>query len=115
MTRAEFIDRLKEGLVGLPTTTANDIIADYQTHFDDGIAAGRTGRALGVPDHGGIVWDEMVATWLVLLFTPATLIWQAVAVALTQVRQRPCDDAAQRPSSLRAQAHRHAKAGLADD
>ncbi len=40
MTRAEFIDRLKEGLVGLSTTTANDIIADYQTHFDDGIAAG---------------------------------------------------------------------------
>lgn len=46
------------------------------------IAADRTGRALGVSDHGGIVWDEMVATWLVLLFTPATLGWQAVAVAL---------------------------------
>jgi phosphatidylglycerophosphatase A len=46
------------------------------------IAAERTGRALGVPDHGGIVWDEMVATWLVLLFTPHTLIWQAVAVGL---------------------------------
>ena len=53
MTRAEFIDRLKEGLVGLPTTTANDIIADYQTHFDDGLAAGRTeaevAAALGDP------------------------------------------------------------------
>ena len=53
MTRAEFIDRLKEGLVGLPTTTANDIIADYQTHFDDGLAAGRTeaevASALGDP------------------------------------------------------------------
>ncbi|MFN3878918.1 MAG: DUF1700 domain-containing protein [Brevundimonas sp.] len=53
MTRAEFIDRLKEGLVGLPTATANDIIADYQTHFDDGIAAGRTeaevAAALGDP------------------------------------------------------------------
>ena len=23
------------------------------------LAADRTGRALGVPDHGGIVWDEM--------------------------------------------------------
>ncbi len=46
------------------------------------LAAERTGRALGVPDHGGIVWDEMVATWLVLLFTPTTLLWQAVAVAL---------------------------------
>ena len=25
------------------------------------LAAERTGRALGVSDHGGIVWDEMVA------------------------------------------------------
>ena len=46
------------------------------------LAAERTGRALGVPDHGGIVWDEMVAIWLVLLFTPAGLLWQVVAVAL---------------------------------
>ncbi|MDR3212878.1 MAG: phosphatidylglycerophosphatase A [Azoarcus sp.] len=43
---------------------------------------GRTGQALGVPDHGAIVWDEMVATWLVLFFTPPGLIWQAIAVAL---------------------------------
>lgn len=46
------------------------------------LASERTGRALGVPDHGAIVWDEMVATWLVLLFAPPTLLWQAVAVAL---------------------------------
>lgn len=46
------------------------------------LAAERTGRALGVPDHGAIVWDEMVAIWLVLLFTPQTFVWQAVAVAL---------------------------------
>ena len=46
------------------------------------IAAERTGQALGVPDHGGIVWDEMVATWLVLVFAPKTLLWQAAAVAL---------------------------------
>lgn len=46
------------------------------------VAAERTGRALGVSDHGAIVWDEMVAMWLVLAFTPPTLLWQAVAVAL---------------------------------
>ncbi|MDR0717197.1 MAG: phosphatidylglycerophosphatase A [Azoarcus sp.] len=45
-------------------------------------AAQYTGRILGVADHGAIVWDEMVATWLVLFFVPATLIWQAIAVAL---------------------------------
>lgn len=46
------------------------------------LACGRAGRALGVPDHGAIVWDEMVAVWLVLVFAPPTLLWQAVAVAL---------------------------------
>lgn len=46
------------------------------------LAAERTGRALGASDHGAIVWDEMVAMWLVLALTPATLAWQAVAVAL---------------------------------
>lgn len=46
------------------------------------IACDRTGRALGVTDHGAIVWDEMVAIWLVLLLTPPTFFWQAVAVTL---------------------------------
>ena len=43
---------------------------------------GRTGRALGVADHGAMVWDEIVAFWVVLFFTPATLAWQAFAFAL---------------------------------
>jgi phosphatidylglycerophosphatase A len=34
-------------------------------------ACSRTSRDLGVPDHGAIVWDEIVAFWLVLLFVPA--------------------------------------------
>ena len=46
------------------------------------IVCDRAGRALGVPDHGAIVWDEMVAIWLVLFFAPATLAWQALAVVL---------------------------------
>jgi thiamine-monophosphate kinase len=33
-----------------------------------------TGRALGVVDHGAIVWDEIVPFWLVLLFTPGTAL-----------------------------------------
>ena len=54
MIRAEFLSRLKKGLVGLPTSTASDILNDYETHFTDGAAAGRTeaevAAALGDPD-----------------------------------------------------------------
>lgn len=38
-----------------------------------------TGRALGVVDHGSIVWDEIVPFWTVLLFTPAGWAWQLLA------------------------------------
>jgi phosphatidylglycerophosphatase A len=38
-----------------------------------------TGRALGVVDHGSIVWDEIVPFWAVLLLTPAGLVWQLAA------------------------------------
>ena len=41
-----------------------------------------TGRALGDPDHGSIVWDEIVPFWLVLLLTPAGFPWQLAAFAL---------------------------------
>lgn len=45
-------------------------------------ACERTGRDLGVADHGAIVWDEIVPFWLVLLFTPAGWLWQTVAFVL---------------------------------
>ncbi|NOT17191.1 MAG: phosphatidylglycerophosphatase A [Sulfuriferula sp.] len=40
------------------------------------------GRNLGVSDHGGIVWDEIVAMWLVLVFTPLSVLWWSVAFGL---------------------------------
>jgi phosphatidylglycerophosphatase A len=40
-------------------------------------SAQRTGAALGRPDHGAIVIDEIVAIWIVLLMLPSTLIAQA--------------------------------------
>ncbi|MCB1956562.1 MAG: phosphatidylglycerophosphatase A [Rhodocyclaceae bacterium] len=46
------------------------------------IVADRTGRDLGVSDHGAIVWDEMVPFWLVLVLTPPGLAWQALAFVL---------------------------------
>jgi phosphatidylglycerophosphatase A len=41
-----------------------------------------TGRHLGVHDHGAMVWDEVMAFLLVLFFTPALAIWQALAFLL---------------------------------
>ncbi|MFH1493323.1 MAG: phosphatidylglycerophosphatase A [Pseudomonadota bacterium] len=43
---------------------------------------GVTGKALGVSDHGGIVWDEIVAMWLILAFTPPTWQWFGIAFLL---------------------------------
>jgi phosphatidylglycerophosphatase A len=41
---------------------------------------GKTGRDLGRPDHGSMVWDEIVAFWLVLtLLTPSGLKTQCWA------------------------------------
>jgi hypothetical protein len=54
MTRAEFMGRLRRGLVGMPAAAAADIAADYEIHFEDGLAAGRSeaevASALGDPD-----------------------------------------------------------------
>lgn len=41
-----------------------------------------TGKALGVADHGGIVWDEIVAMMLVLTFTPMQWQWWLAAFLL---------------------------------
>lgn len=53
MTRADFMTRLRRGLAGLPATAIEDIVADYETHFADGEAAGRNeeavAQALGDP------------------------------------------------------------------
>lgn len=42
----------------------------------------RTGQDLGVPDHGAMVWDEMVAFWLVLWLSPAGWLAQLCAFGL---------------------------------
>jgi phosphatidylglycerophosphatase A len=45
----------------------------------------KAGDALGVPDHGSIVWDEIVAFMLVLQFTPQTWPWWLPAFVLFRV------------------------------
>lgn len=48
-------------------------------------ACQRAGRDLGVSDHGGMVWDEMVAIWLVLWLSPVSWKAQLLAVVLFRV------------------------------
>lgn len=45
-------------------------------------ACDQTGRDLGVADHGGMVWDEVAAIWLVLSLLPAGWMTQAAAFLL---------------------------------
>jgi uncharacterized membrane protein len=53
MTRSEFLTKLKAGLSGMPPSAIADIVSDYETHFADGAAAGRSEQevaaALGDP------------------------------------------------------------------
>ncbi len=54
MTRDQFIARLRGGLANMPPEAIEDIVSDYEAHFADGAAAGRTedqvAEALGDPD-----------------------------------------------------------------
>jgi len=46
-------------------------------------ACGKTGRDIGVSDHGSMVWDEIIAFWLVmLLLMPASFETQLWAFVL---------------------------------
>lgn len=53
MTRDQFIERLKQGLSGMNAAAIADIVADYEAHFADAAAAGRSeaevAAALGDP------------------------------------------------------------------
>lgn len=42
----------------------------------------QTGLALNEPDHGSIVWDEIVPFWLILTLTPPGRAWQLAAFLL---------------------------------
>lgn len=53
MNRQAFIDRLRLGLSGLPAKAIAEAVADYETHFAEGLADGRSedevAAALGDP------------------------------------------------------------------
>ena len=76
-------------LVGLPLFW---LISDLTFYMQLGIivllfivgiyCCDKTGKMLGVSDHGGIVWDEIVAIMLVLTFTPYQWQWWLIAFLL---------------------------------
>lgn len=56
-------------------------------------AIDRTGRDIGEHDHSAIVWDEIVAFWIVLWLVPQDFSWQLMAFLLFRffdiVKPRP--------------------------
>jgi phosphatidylglycerophosphatase A len=46
---------------------------------------GHVSRKLGVHDHGGIVWDEMVGYWLAAAFVPLQWPWLLAAFVLFRI------------------------------
>ena len=48
-------------------------------------ACHKTGRDLGVADHGAMVWDEIVPFWFVLFLTPEGWRWQFAAFLLFRI------------------------------
>ena len=70
-------------IVQLPLPVA---IALVMASFLVGVyLCGVTGQKLGVHDHGGIVWDEFVGMWLVLLFVPFHWAWWLAAFVLFRI------------------------------
>jgi len=43
------------------------------------------GKALGEHDHGGMVWDEFVGFWLVLLYVPFDWAWWLAAFVVFRI------------------------------
>ena len=46
MNRAMFLSELRMGLSGLPQSEIEETIADYEAHFSEGLAAGRSEAAI---------------------------------------------------------------------
>ena len=39
-------------------------------------------KAIGKPDHGAIVWDEIIGFWITMIVAPAGLIWMLAGFVL---------------------------------
>ncbi|MDR1888198.1 MAG: phosphatidylglycerophosphatase A [Zoogloeaceae bacterium] len=66
-----------------PLFSETGFLALLAVSFVVGVTAiHKTGLALHEPDHGSIVWDEIVPFWFVLFMAPAGFWWQLTAFAL---------------------------------
>ena len=70
MTKLEFLDTLRRRLVGMPQAEIDDVIADYATHFADGMAAVREIMTEVLRDYGYRVWEagdgpDALALWAI--------------------------------------------------
>jgi phosphatidylglycerophosphatase A len=60
-----------------------EVLALVGVLFGIGVwACGVTGRNLGIADHGGMCWDEIVAFLLILEIAPDDVYWQVAAFFL---------------------------------
>ena len=69
-----------------PYYSAWEMLALIGVLFAIGVwACGVAGRNLGISDHGGMCWDEIVAFLLILEVAPKDLYWQVAAFFLFRI------------------------------
>ena len=69
-----------------PYYAAWEMLALIGVLFAIGVwACGVAGRHLGISDHGGMCWDEIVAFLLILEVAPKDLYWQVAAFFLFRI------------------------------
>lgn len=98
--------------IASPFLGAATIVAVIVLGFALGVwACQRTADALGVADHGAIVWDEVIAFWIVLALLPATFGAQLAGFLLFRLF-----DIAKPPPIRQVDARLHSGFGvMADD
>ena len=70
-------------LVNLPPWIHGTII--FAAFFIGIWICGRTAEYLGVHDHEGIVWDELVGYWLMMFLVPSSWLWVSFGFVLFRI------------------------------
>lgn len=63
---------------GFEPTTSEIFIGLFLGFVAGIIVCGKAGKDIGQPDHGGMVWDEMIAFWLIMALIMPSTIWMQV-------------------------------------